>query len=123
MRGHCANALAVARFLVDHPAIEAVHYPGLPSHPGHDIAARQMKDFGGMLSIQLRGGERAALDRIAPHRHITRPTSRGGPQSHNAHRASVEGPTTISPRNLLRVSVGLENAEDLIEDLESALKT
>jgi cystathionine gamma-synthase len=121
MRGHCANALAVARFLADHPAIEAVHYPGLPSHPGHDIATRQMKYFGGMLRIQLRGGERAALDLTTRLKCFTRATSLGGPESLIEHRASVEGPTTISPRNLLRISVGLENAEDLIEDLETAL--
>jgi cystathionine gamma-synthase len=123
MRGHCANAAAVARFLSEHPAIEAVHYPGLPSHPGHDIAARQMSNFGGMLSIQLRGGEQAALDLTNRLELFTRATSLGGPESLIEHRASVEGPTTISPRNLLRVSVGLENADDLIDDLRSALKT
>ncbi len=98
-----------------------MHYPGLPSHPGHDVAARQMSDFGGMLSIQVRGGEAEAIaltNRLAL---FTRATSLGGPESLIEHRASVEGPTTISPRNLLRVSVGLENAEDLIEDLERAL--
>jgi cystathionine gamma-synthase len=123
MRGHCANAAAVARFLAEHPAIEALHYPGLPSHPGHDIAARQMSDFGGMLSIQLRGGEQAALDLTNRLELFTRATSLGGPESLIEHRASVEGPTTISPRNLLRVSVGLENAEDLIDDLRRALET
>ena len=123
MRGHCANAAAVARFLVEHPAIEAVHYPGLAAHPGHDIAARQMSDFGGMLSIQLRGGEQAALDLTNRLQLFTRATSLGGPESLIEHRASVEGPTTISPRNLLRVSVGLENADDLIDDLRSALNT
>jgi cystathionine gamma-synthase len=81
-----------------------------------------MKDFGGMLSIQLRGGERAALDLTTRLKCFTRATSLGGPESLIEHRASVEGPTTISPRNLLRISVGLENAEDLIEDLETALK-
>ncbi|HEX7981338.1 MAG TPA: aminotransferase class I/II-fold pyridoxal phosphate-dependent enzyme [Gemmatimonadaceae bacterium] len=121
MRGHCANAAAVARFLSTHPAIEAVHFPGLPSHPGHDVAARQMSDFGGMLSIQLRGGESAALALTNRLTLFTRATSLGGPESLIEHRASVEGPTTISPRNLLRVSVGLENAEDLIEDLDRAL--
>ena len=122
MRGHCENAQAVARFLAVHPAIEAVHYPGLPSHPGHAIAARQMSDFGGMLSIQLRGGEQAALDLTNRLELFTRATSLGGPESLIEHRASVEGPTTISPRNLLRVSVGLENADDLIEDLGRALE-
>jgi cystathionine gamma-synthase len=121
MRGHCENARAVARFLSEHPAIEAVHYPGLPSHPGHAIAARQMSDFGGMLSIQVRGGEQAALDLTNRLTLFTRATSLGGPESLIEHRASVEGPTTISPRNLLRVSVGLENADDLIEDLRGAL--
>jgi cystathionine gamma-synthase len=121
MRGHCANAAAVARFLSTHPAIEAVHFPGLSSHPGHDLAARQMSDFGGMLSIQVHGGESAAIALTNRLTLFTRATSLGGPESLIEHRASVEGPTTISPRNLLRVSVGLENAEDLIEDLERAL--
>ena len=122
MRGHCENARTVARFLAEHPAIEAVHYPGLPSHPGHAIAARQMSDFGGMLSIQVRGGEQAALDLTNRLQLFTRATSLGGPESLIEHRASVEGPTTISPRNLLRVSVGLEHADDLIEDLGRALE-
>jgi len=121
MRGHCVNAAAVARFLSTHPAIEAVHFPGLSSHPGHDLAARQMSDFGGMLSIQVHGGESAAIALTNRLTLFTRATSLGGPESLIEHRASVEGPTTISPRNLLRVSVGLENAEDLIEDLERAL--
>jgi cystathionine gamma-synthase len=121
MRGHCENALAVARFLAGHAAIEAVHYPGLPSHPGHDIAARQMSDFGGMMSIQVRGGEQASLDLTNRLRLFTRATSLGGPESLIEHRASVEGPTTISPRNLLRVSVGLEHADDLIDDLNRGL--
>jgi cystathionine gamma-synthase len=121
MRGHCENAMAVARFLAGHPAIEAVHYPGLPTHPGHEIAARQMSGFGGMLSIQVRGGERAALDLTNRLTLFTRATSLGGPESLIEHRASVEGPTTISPRNLLRVSVGLEHHDDLIEDLRQSL--
>ena len=121
MRGHCENALAVAQFLAGHPAIEAVHYPGLRTHPGHAIAARQMRAFGGMLSIQVRGGEQAAMDLTNRLELFTRATSLGGPESLIEHRASVEGPTTISPRNLLRVSVGLENAQDLIEDLERGL--
>jgi cystathionine gamma-synthase len=121
MRGHCANAAAVARFLAAHPAIEAVHYPGLASHPGHDVAARQMRDFGGMLSVQVRGGEQASIDVTNRLTLFTRATSLGGPESLIEHRASVEGPTTISPRNLLRISVGLESAEDLIEDLRQAL--
>jgi cystathionine gamma-synthase len=121
MRGHCANAAAVARFLAGHPAIEAVHYPGLPTHPGHAVAARQMRDFGGMLSVQVRGGERAAIDLTNRLTLFTRATSLGGPESLIEHRASVEGPTTISPRNLLRISVGLEHPDDLIDDLRRAL--
>ncbi|MDB4883593.1 MAG: metB [Gemmatimonadetes bacterium] len=121
MRGHCANAAVVARFLADHPAIEAVHYPGLATHPGHDVAARQMSDFGGMLSIQVRGGAAEALAFTNRLSLFTRATSLGGAESLIEHRASVEGPTTISPPNLLRVSVGLENAADLVEDLERAL--
>jgi cystathionine gamma-synthase len=121
MRGHCANAAAVARFLAQHPAIEAVHYPGLASHPGHAVASRQMSDFGGMLSIQVRDGEQAALDLTNRLTLFTRATSLGGPESLIEHRASVEGPTTIAPRNLLRVSVGLEHPDDLIEDLQRAL--
>jgi cystathionine gamma-synthase len=122
MRGHCANAAAVARFLAAHPAIEAVHYPGLTSHPGHDVAARQMRDFGGMLSVQVRGGEQASIEVTNRLALFTRATSLGGPESLIEHRASVEGPTTISPRNLLRISVGLENADDLIDDLRHALE-
>ena len=121
MRGHCANAAAVARFLSTHQAIEAVHFPGLPSHPAHDIAARQMSDFGGMLSIQVRGGAGDAMAFSNRLKLFTRATSLGGPESLIEHRASVEGPTTISPQNLLRVSVGLENADDLLEDLARAL--
>jgi cystathionine gamma-synthase len=122
MRGHCANAAAVARFLATHPAIEAVHFPGLATHPGHEIAARQMSDFGGMLSIQVRGKASDAMAFTNRLKLFTRATSLGGPESLIEHRASVEGPTTISPENLLRVSVGLENADDLLEDLARGLE-
>jgi cystathionine gamma-synthase len=122
MRGHCANAAVVARFLASHAAVEAVHYPGLPSHPGHDVAARQMSDFGGMLSVQVRGGATEAMAFTNRLTLFTRATSLGGPESLIEHRASVEGPTTISPPNLLRVSVGLEHADDLVEDLGRALE-
>jgi cystathionine gamma-synthase len=122
MRGHCANAATVAQMLAAHPGVEAVHYPGLETHPGHEIAARQMTDFGGMLSIQVHGSAADALAFTNRLTLFTRATSLGGPESLIEHRASVEGPTTISPPNLLRVSVGLENAEDLVEDLEQALR-
>jgi cystathionine gamma-synthase len=121
MRAHCQNAAAVAQYLSTHPAIEAVHYPGLPTHAGHAIAKRQMSDFGGMLSIQLRGGEHAALELTRRLTLFMRATSLGGTESLIEHRASVEGPATMAPANLLRVSVGLENSEDLIEDMGTAL--
>jgi cystathionine gamma-synthase len=113
--------MQVARFLESHAAIEAVHYPGLESHSGHSIAVRQMSDFGGMMSIQLHGGEKAALDLTRRLTLFTRATSLGGPESLIEHRASVEGPSTLAPANLLRVSIGLEHPDDLIEDLEQAL--
>ncbi len=121
MRGHSEHALAVARYLAGQPEIEAVHYPGLPQHPGHDIAMRQMTLPGGMLSIQVRGGEAAAMALLARVRVFTRATSLGGVESLIEHRASVEGPQSRTPRNLLRLSIGLEHPDDLIADLERAL--
>jgi cystathionine gamma-synthase len=121
MRAHCANAKAVAAYLASHSAIEAVHYPGLASHPGHAIAARQMSDFGGMMSIQVRGGADEALGLTHRLKLFTRATSLGGTESLIEHRASVEGVATVAPQNLLRVSIGLEHPDDLIEDLEQAL--
>ena len=121
VRAHSANALAVATFLEAHEAIEAVHYPGLPSHPGHAVAARQMSAFGGMVSIQVRGGRDAALAMKARIRLFTRATSLGGPESLIEHRASVESPGSGTPENLLRLSIGLEHADDLIADLDQAL--
>jgi cystathionine gamma-synthase len=98
-----------------------VHYPGLKSHPGHDIAARQMLLFGGMASFQVRGGRPEALAVAAKCELFTRATSLGGTESLIEHRASVEGPATRAPESLLRLSIGLENADDLIEDLTQAL--
>jgi cystathionine gamma-synthase len=121
MRAHCDNAALVAAFLQTHPNVEAVHYPGLRSHPGHEIAKVQMNDFGGMLSVQVRGGRDAAMALTNRLELFTRATSLGGTESLIEHRASVEGPTTKAPENLLRVSVGLEHPDDLIEDLERAL--
>ena len=121
VRAHCDNAGLVANFLASHPKVEAVHYPGLASHPGHGIARRQMNDFGGMLSVQIRGGREAALELTRRLRLFTRATSLGGAESLIEHRASVEGAVTLAPENLLRVSVGLEHPDDLIEDLEAAL--
>jgi cystathionine gamma-synthase len=121
MRAHTANAQTVARFLESHPRVEAVHYPGLESHPGHAVARKQMLLFGGMASFQVKGGRPEALGVAAGVRVFTRATSLGSVESLIEHRASVEGPDTRSPENLLRISVGLENAEDLVEDLQRAL--
>lgn len=122
MAMHCANARRIADFLAAQPQVERVHYPGLPSHPGHAVAARQMRDFGGMLGIRLRGGRDAALAMAGALRLFTNATSLGGCESLVEHRASVEGEHPTSPQNLLRFSVGLEHAEDLIADLSRALE-
>lgn len=121
MAMHCANARKVADFLAAHPAIERVNWPGLASHPGHAVAARQMRDFGGMLSIQLRGGRAAALAMASKLQVFTNATSLGGCESLIEHRASVEGANPRSPQDLLRISVGLEDADDLVADLAQAL--
>jgi cystathionine gamma-synthase len=122
MRAHCQNAQAIAEFLQKHPAVERVHYPGLPDHPGHDIAGQQMSGWGGMLSFQVRGGREAAMAVAARVELFTRATSLGGPHSLIEHRASIEGPSTKTPQNLLRASIGLENSDDLIADLQQALR-
>jgi len=122
MRAHSSNALALARYLTSHERIEAVHYPGLPAHPGHDVAARQMSGFGGMLSLQVRGGRDDAMSLAARLLIITRATSLGGTESLIEHRASVEGPGSRASENLLRLSVGLEHVDDLIEDFDQALR-
>ena len=121
MAMHCANARKVAEFLSAHPAIERVNWPGLPTHSGHAIAKRQMRDFGGMLSIQLRGGRETALAMASKLRLFTNATSLGGCESLIEHRASVEGANPRSPQNLLRISVGLEDGDDLVADLAQAL--
>jgi len=121
MRVHSANARAVAELLARHPAVEAVHYPGLPSHPGHEIAKRQMSDFSGMLSFRLRAGREAAIALTGNLKVFKCATSLGGVESLIEHRASSEGAGSTTPQNLLRVSVGLEHPDDLIEDLRQAL--
>jgi len=119
---HCANALAIARALEAHPSVEAVHYPGLSSHPGHEIAKRQMRSFGGMLSFRVKGGRERAVGVCSKVRVFTSATSLGGTESLIEHRASSEGPTSRTPQNLLRCSIGLEHVDDLIEDLRQALE-
>ena len=122
VRASCGNAMHLAAHLQHHPRVERVLYPGLPTHKGHTLAARQMRGgFGGMLSILVRGGERAALATAANVRLWKRATSLGGVESLLEHRASIEGPGSPAPPHLLRLSAGAEDAGDLIADLESAL--
>jgi len=121
VRAHSENAMKVARFLSAHPAVERVHYPGLEEHPQHKIAARQMSAYGGMLSFQVRAGKDAAMAVVARCRLFIRATSLGGAHSLIEHRASIEGPNTRTPVNLIRLSVGLEHPDDLIEDLAQAM--
>ena len=116
-----ANALAVARALEKSPRIEKVFYPGLPSHAGHAIAQKQMKGFGGMLSILVRGGWEEAVSVASKVKLFKNATSLGGVESLIEHRASAEGPGSMSPKNLLRLTIGLEHPEDLLEDLMQAL--
>ena len=118
---HSANAMAVATALAACPAVEAVYYPGLTSHAGHEIALRQMKGFGGMLSFLVRGGAQEALRVASRLRLFVNATSLGGIESLVEHRASSEGKISRAPQNLLRLAVGLEHPDDLIEDLEQAL--
>jgi cystathionine gamma-synthase len=118
---HCENARKVAEFLSTHAHVAAVHYPGLPNDPGHEIASRQMSDFGGMLSFEVQGGREQAFAMTSRLKLIVRATSLGGTHSLIEHRASIEGKFSRSPESLLRLSVGLEAAEDLIADLDQAL--
>jgi cystathionine gamma-synthase len=121
MQAHCANAQKVAEFLQQHEKVSVVHYPGLPDNAFHAIASKQMSGFGGMLSFEVKGGKDAAMALAAHVEIFTRATSLGGVESLIEHRASIEGPESKTPQGLLRVSVGLENADDLIDDLSSAL--
>jgi cystathionine gamma-synthase len=122
VRTASANALRIAEHFSTHRGVSQVLYPGLPSHPGHEIAKRQMRGgFGGMLSIRVRAGAEAALEVSARTRLFVRATSFGSVESLIEHRASVEDPASRVPGDLLRLSVGIEPAEDLIADLEQAL--
>jgi cystathionine gamma-synthase len=122
MRGHCENALQVATWLADHAGVEAVHYPALESHAGHEIAARQMTAFSGMLSFEVRGGREVALAAAAKTKLFVQATSLGGVESLIEHRASIKGEDPRTPPGLLRLSIGLEHPDDLIEDLAQALE-
>jgi cystathionine gamma-synthase len=118
----CRTAQAIAEHFAGHRRVAAVLYPGLPNHPGHAVAARQMSGgFGGMLSIHVAGGESAAIATAARVTVWKRATSLGGVESLIEHRASIEGPGSPAPPDLLRLSVGIEDAADLIGDLDQAL--
>jgi cystathionine gamma-synthase len=126
MDRHCANAERIVDFLSGHPAVTQVFYPGLPEHPGHDIAAKQMRAFGGMVSFTLRGGEEAALKVCELTQLFTLGESLGGVESLIEHpgrmtHASAAGSPLEVPNDLVRLSVGIENIEDLVADLAQAL--
>ncbi len=126
MERHCDNAERVAQLLLEHPRVTAVHYPGLAVHPGHDMAAKQMRRFGGIVSFQVDGGEDAAVEVCDRARLFTLGESLGGVESliehpHRMTHASVAGSPLEVPADLVRLSVGLETADDLLEDLSHAL--
>lgn len=121
LRLQCATARRVASFLDEHERVDVVHHPSLPHHPGHGVAAKQMDDFGGMLSFEVKGGRDAAMDVAAQVKVFRRATSLGGTESLIEHRASIEPEDTMTPPGLLRLSVGLEHVDDLIDDLSHAL--
>lgn len=117
-----ASAQRIAEHFERHPEVERVRYPGLPSHPAHELAKVQMQGgFGGMLSVEIAGGRKAALAVAANCRLWVRATSLGGVESLVEHRATIEGPKGSCPENLLRLSVGLESCDDLIADLDAAI--
>jgi cystathionine gamma-synthase len=123
VKAQTESAMTLATFFEDHPSIEQVNYPGLESHKQHKIAKKQMKDgYGAMLSILVKGDAKRALDISNNLELFTRATSLGGVESLVEHRKSVEGLNSKTPVNLLRISVGLENINDLIQDWEQALK-
>ena len=118
----CANAMAIARRFEGHARLSHVLYPGLASHPGHAVASKQMSGgYGGMISLRLKAGEQASKDFTGRLRVFKRATSLGSVESLVEHRASVEGPGTLCPPDLVRLSIGIEHVDDLIGDLESAL--
>lgn len=126
MQRHTENASAVAQFLAGHPAVSAVLYPGLPGHPGHDVAARQMSGFGGMVSVRMRGGRQAARKLCANTRVFILAESLGGVESLIEHpsamtHASTAGSQLEVPDDLVRLSVGIEDVDDLLADLDRAL--
>ena len=128
MERHCANALAVVDLLGGHDAVRSVLHPSLPGHPGHDIARRQMRAFGGMVSFTLRGGEQAALEICTRTRVFLLAESLGGVESLIEHparmtHAATAGSSNEVPGDLVRLSIGLESADDLVDDLDRALSS
>ena len=128
MDRHCRNAMRIAQMLAEHPAVAEVLYPGLPSHPGHKIAQEQMRAFGGMVSFRLQAGEQAAVRTCGQTRLFTLAESLGGVESLIEHparmtHASVAGTALAVPGDLIRLSVGIEDCDDLIHDLRQALPT
>src|SRR5262249_54257022 len=122
VRAQSENALRLAQFLAVHPYIDRVFYPGLAQHPAHGLAQRQMPHgSGGVLSFCVQGGRAEAFALTERLKLFTRATSLGGVESLIEHRASIEGPGTLTPESLLRVSVGLEHIDDLIADLAFGL--
>jgi len=121
MRVHCDNAMKIAAALDGNPALSHIHYPGLGDDPGHAVAKKQMSAFGGMMSIRVKAGREAALKVLSRIKIFTRATSLGGVESLIEHRASSEGPGSRTPQDLLRLSIGLEHPDDLIDDLKQAL--
>jgi len=121
MKGHCENGRKVAEYLNNHPNVEAVFYPGLESHPQHAVAKKQMKDFGGMMSFLVKGDVNVTSKVVNSVKLFAQATSLGGVESLIEHRYSVEGPDSKTPKNLLRISVGLEHVDDIIADLAQAL--
>ena len=126
MDRHCSNAKAIVDLLTSHPAVTEVYYPGLPGHRGHEVAARQMRDFGGMVSFRVAGGEQEAVDLCARTRVFTLGESLGGVESLIEHpgrmtHASAAGSALEVPADLVRLSVGIESADDLVADLKQAL--
>jgi cystathionine gamma-synthase len=121
MRVHSDNGMAVAAGLEGHPALTKIHYPGLKSDAGYVIAKKQMSGFGGMMSLRVKGGLDAAMKVVSRVKLFTRATSLGGTESLIEHRASSEGPTSRTPQDLLRLSIGLEHPDDLLADLKQAI--
>jgi cystathionine gamma-synthase len=126
MERHCDNAEAIVGFLSAHPAVSEVVYPGLPTHPGHEVAGRQMKRYGGIVSFRVSAGEQKALDVCNDAELWTLGESLGGVESLIEHpgrmtHASVAGTDLEVPADLIRLSVGIETVDDLIDDLDRAL--